>query len=236
VQFDFNLSFLRSLDKGATWSKPLSLSKMFPMDRFREDGVIDTEPVPCPDPGDQGACPIRTGDILFDVAVNRMNGNLYAVWQDTRFDGFVHDSIAFSQSANGGGSWSAPIKVNLTPVAEPNDDQQAFTPSVHVGGDGTIGVTYYDFRNNTAADGILGTDQFAVHCHAASEDCASAASWDEETRITPTTFDMRRAPFARGYFAGDYVGLAADGNDFLSFFSASHGGDPASAFLSRLTP
>jgi hypothetical protein len=38
------------------------------------------------------------------------------------------------------------------------DDHQAFTPGVHVGDEGTVTVTFYDFRNNTAADGILATD------------------------------------------------------------------------------
>lgn len=51
--------------------------------------------------------------------------------------------------------------------------------------DGTVHVTYYDFRNNTPADDILGTDMWAVHCHAASENCASPSAWDEETRVTP---------------------------------------------------
>jgi hypothetical protein len=42
------------------------------------------------------------------------------------------------------------------------DDRQAFTPAVHVGDEGTVTVTFYDFRNNTAADGMLATDQWAV--------------------------------------------------------------------------
>ena len=121
------------------------------------------------------------------------------------------------------------------------DDRQAFTPAVHVADDGTVGVTFYDFRNNTPADGILATDQFAVHCHA---NCTQTASWTE-TRVTPTPFDMRRAPFARGYFTGDDEGLGfiaddgdatAPGDAFASLFSQSHGTDPASAFLSRLVP
>ena len=33
------------------------------------------------------------------------------------------------------------------------DDRQAFTPAVHVGDEGTVTVTFYDFRSNTAADG-----------------------------------------------------------------------------------
>lgn len=235
-QFDFTLALMSSADRGVSWGPVIRAHKMVPMDRVREDGVIDTEPVTCPDPNDQGACPIRTADVLFDVAVNRANGNLYAVWQDARFDGFVHDSIAFSQSVNGGLSWSAPIKVNLTPTSEPTDDQQAFVPSVDVADDGTIAVTYYDFRNNTPGDGILGTDLWAVHCHAATEDCTQAASWNEETRVTSTTFNMRQAPFARGYFLGDYEGLASDGNEILAYYSQTHAGDPASAFFSRLAP
>jgi hypothetical protein len=46
---------------------------------------------------------------------------------------------------------------------------------------------------------------------------------------------MRDAPFARGWFVGDYVGLASDGNEFMSFFSQTHA-DETSAFSSRLTP
>jgi hypothetical protein len=242
-QFEFNLSLIRSFDQGATWERNATVvSKMFPMDRFREDGVIDTEPVVCPDPGDQGACPIRTGDILFDVAVNRTNGNLYAVWQDARPSGLRYDTIAFSQSTTGGQSWSAPVRINPGSDAGARvDDRQAFTPAVHVADDGTVGVTFYDFRNNTAADGILATDQFAVHCHA---NCTQTASWTE-TRVTPAPFDMRQAPFAGGYFTGDYEGLGfiaddgdatAPGDAFASLFSQSHGADPASAFFSRLAP
>ena len=41
------------------------------------------------------------------------------------------------------------IKVNKTPTNIPIGNQQAFTPSVDVAADGTVAVTYYDFRNNT---------------------------------------------------------------------------------------
>jgi len=71
-----------------------------------------------PRPG--GACPIRASDLIPEVAVDPVNGNVYAVWMDARFDGglFVvdHDGIAFTQSADGGRTWSAPIKVNETPA------------------------------------------------------------------------------------------------------------------------
>ncbi len=247
-QFEFNLSLIRSTDKGVTWTtKATRITKFSPMDRVREDGVIDSEPVACPDPGDAGACPIRTGDLLFDVAGDRDDGTLYAVMQDARFSGFGYDTIALTRSTDGGASWSPLARIN--PGSEAGvrpDDRQAFTPAVHVGDDGTVTVTFYDFRNNRAADGILATDQWAVHCEAASEDCSQPASWGEETRVTPTSFDMRRAPFARGYFTGDYEGLsfARDDGDavgpatnvFVSYFSQPHTADPSSAFSSLLAP
>jgi hypothetical protein len=46
---------------------------------------------------------------------------------------------------------------------------------------------------------------------------------------------MLDAPFAGGFFTGDYEGLAATG-DFLTFFSQPHGTDPSSAFFRRVGP
>ena len=48
-------------------------------------------------------------------SIRRTDGRLYAVWQDARFSDFQNDSIAFSQSLDGGLTWSDPIKVNETP-------------------------------------------------------------------------------------------------------------------------
>jgi hypothetical protein len=234
------LSFIVSTDRGATWSKPRSIDDQLPMSLFRADSTIDPETFPCPDPAKTGRCPIRSGDFIPEVAVNGSNGNLYAVWMDARFSffrtgAFQYDSIASSQSTNGGATWSAPIQVNLTPNSEPINDRQAFTPSVDVGADGTVTVSYYDFRENTPDPATLLTRHFASHCHAATENCANAASWDEETAIGPE-FNIREAAFARGYFLGDYMGLANDGNEFLSAFGSTLGGGPSSIFVSRATP
>src|SRR5204863_4662618 len=121
-------------------------------------------------------------------------GNLYAVWQDSRFTG--RDAIALSVSTNGGSTWSSAIRVNRTPTNVALDNQQAFTPSVHVASDGTVGVTYYDFRNNTSSTPLL-TDYFMVHCHPTTPaTCAAGINWGAELRLTATSFDMRQAPFA----------------------------------------
>ena len=66
--------------------------------------------------------------------------------------------------------------------------------------------------------------------------CSDAASWSKEVRLISTSFDIAEAPFARGLFLGDYVGLASDGTDFLAFFPQSDISDPADGFFRRISP
>lgn len=235
-----NVSVIVSGDHGSTWSKPARIDDQLPMSLFRGDSTVDLEAAPCPDPGATGACPVRSGDLIPDAAVDRGNGRLYVVWMDARFSffqtgAFRWDSIAYSQSLDGGRTWSPAIQVNRTPPGSAQNSQ-AFTPAVHVGNDGTVTVSYYDFRNNTASPATLDTTHWAVHCHAASEDCGNPAAWNEETQDSPT-FNIRTAPFAFGYFLGDYMGLDSDGSgSFLSLFGSTDGVGPSSIFLRRLTP
>ena len=217
---------LRSTDKGATWSGPFDIS------RLEVIGAFD------PETGD----PVRDGAIIPDIAVDSSatatSGRLYAVWQDARFHQGQADAIAFSQSLNGGVTWSDPIRVNKTPAGIPIGNQQAFTGSVDVSANGTIAVTYYDFRNNTTTPPLL-TDYFVVHCHPTTPTaCLSEANWKDDLpgddkRLTVASFDMRQAPFAGGFFTGDYEGLANAGTAFTPFFSQPHGTDPSSVFFRR---
>ena len=160
---------------------------------------------------------MRSAPTLTSAAVDPNNGNLYAVWQDGRFSSkYSHDSIAFSMSTDGGLTWSDPIQVNQTPTNIPDGDQQAFTPTVAVNSDGTVAVTYYDFRNNDASPG-LPTDYWLVH---ASSNLTNPNSWtSDEKRLTDTSFNMENAArTSRGYFLGDYEGLAAAGSNFYALF------------------
>jgi hypothetical protein len=216
-QPEINLALIRSADRGVTWGKANRAAQMQLVD------VRDPE---------TGA-PMRTGSLL-EVAVDRTTGRLYVVWEDARFSDFQHNSIAFTQSIDGGFTWSPPIKINQTPTTIASSNQQAFTPSVHVATDGTIGVTYYDFRNNTRKPSLK-TDYFIVHCHPTTpETCAKAENWEGEVRLTDKSFDLTGAPFAGGFFVGDYQGLASADNDFIAFFSQSHNSDPASVFFRRV--
>lgn len=223
--FEFNLSMKFSPNEGDTWlprGRPVRIAKMLP--------VLVRIPA-----GDENAGrPVRSGEVIPEVAADPATGNLYAVWMDGRFSGGDHNDIAFTMSTDGGRTWSTPIKVNATPDDLTGHAGHAFTPSVHVAADGTIGVSYYDFRFN-AAGGGTDTTHFVVHCHPATEDCASAGSWDEETRVG-APFDIQLAPFARGFFLGDYVGLDNDGAAFTPFFTRTGGIGPSDEFYARVSP
>jgi hypothetical protein len=92
---------------------------------------------------------------------------------------------------------------------------QAFTPIVHVRQDGTIGITHYDLRSNTADPATLPTDYWLLR----SKD--GGKSW-RESRVTGP-FDLSTAPVARGLFLGDYQGLSSIGPIFVPFYVQTTG-------------
>jgi hypothetical protein len=161
---------------------------------------------------------VRSSDELPEFATNPVNGNLYAVWQDSRFSADGASKIAFSQSTDGGLTWSPTIRIDQSP-----GDTPAFVPQLHVAADGTVGLLYYDLEHATAAQPGL-TDAFIAHCHAATSDCSNPASWAAggETRLSTTgPFDYTTAPHAGGLFLGDYDGLTASGTTFRALFDMS---------------
>ena len=155
---------------------------------------------------------IRDGSLLPQAAVDPRNGDLYVVWQDARFSAGAVDAIALSRSVSDGLTWSAPVRVNNNAV-----NVHAFTPSVHVLGNGTVGVTYYDLRANTIDTGVLQTEYWLARS------IDGGTTW-AETRIA-NVFDLDVAPNAGGYFLGDYQALRNRGNVFVPFYVKTSSGD-----------
>jgi hypothetical protein len=130
---------------------------------------------------------------------------LVGAWQDSRFSGGVRDGIAFSRSTDGGSTWSAPVQINAFPAV------QALLPAAAVRDDGTVGVLYYDMRNDTSDRATLLVDAWL----ATSGD---GVNWAERHIAGP--LDFARAPVAEGgFFIGDYQGLASAGGVFVAFFA-----------------
>jgi hypothetical protein len=188
------VAVLRSGDRGASWSGQINISQLGSV------GVTD------PKDGHD----VRTGDIIPEIASDERTGRdeVYAVWQDARFNDFQRDQVAFSRSTDGGRTWSTPVRISR------HNETQAFTPAIRVDDEGNIGVSYYDFRNDDPDTAALETDLWFTR----SAD--GGVTWNEE-RVTPTSFDMRKAPDANGYFVGDYEGLSALGTTFYPFWSQS---------------
>ncbi|MEO5701393.1 MAG: sialidase family protein [Casimicrobiaceae bacterium] len=188
------LAIIRSTDRGSNWSAPTIVAASLAV------GVTD------PDTG----MPVRDAANIGAIAVGRDN-RIAVVWQDSRFSAGAYDGIAFAQSLDGGITWSAPVRINAAPGTA------AFIPTVKIADDGVIGVTYYDFRNNTAEPFSLPTDYWLTRS-------TDGVVWRETHVAGP--FDLATAPVAQGYFLGDYQGLVTAGSTFLPLFAATTG-DPA---------
>lgn len=186
------LALVRSPDRGATWSTPIVVSDI------RSIGVVDPQ---------NPAITLRDASNLGSFASGQ-NGVVVAVWQDARFAGGAYDGIAFSRSLDGGITWSAPAQVNAVPSV------QAFLPTVSIRPDGTIGVLYYDMRNDTPDPSTLLVDVWL----ATSTD---GVAWTE--RHVAGSFDFDHAPVVEGgLFVGDYQGLASAAGEFVGFYAQTN--------------
>jgi hypothetical protein len=193
----FNVAFQKSMDGGNTWTSPQIISK------------LGTVFVTDPNTGQQ----IRTGDIIPEPAIDPATGQLYVVWQDARFSGGKFDQVAISTSVDGGATWSTPVRVN-TPEGQP-----AFTATVAVNSDHTVGVTYYDFRELTPTNTTtLPTDYWIKTFSPAQVVSGGIDTTVPDTHVAGP-FNMLAAPFASGFFVGDYEGMTAVGTSFHPFFA-----------------
>jgi len=123
----------------------------------------------------------------------------------------VRDSIAFAQSQDAGVTWSAPVRINGDPTVP------AFTPTLAVLPDGSIGVAYYDFRQ--AGSASFQPTEFWL---ATSRD---GVAW-REARLAGN-FDLLNAPNASGLFLGDYQGLTGSSSTFVALYARVNNGDAA---------
>jgi hypothetical protein len=183
------LKLIRSGDRGLTWSAPTLIAAE------QSAGVRD--PV--------SGVLVRDGADL-PAAATDAAGTIYVVWQSSGFSAGARDAIAISRSRDAGQSWSMPVRASGQLAAA------AFIPNVHVRADGTIGVSYYDLRNNLPATGRFQADYWL----ATSTD---GMNWTDTHVSGP--FLLGGAPFAEGLFLGDYQALASSGATFLPLFVTS---------------
>lgn len=194
-----SIGFATSTDHGVTWSGVHTVAQEPSV------GVIDNANV---DPSTNTAPEVlRTGSGLAEPAINASNGQLYVAWEG--FDpGSGLDQSFITTSSNGGATWSTPSLVNS------DTSQSAYTPAVQVAPDGTVGVTYYQM-DSAPTVGDEPTELF-IQKSTTPGSSTSPPTFGAPTQLG-TEFNGLAAPWALGYFLGDYEALGANSSGFIPF-------------------
>jgi len=193
----------RSLDEGRTWLPAVQIGSQ-PVQQ-----IVDPETgVELPQPG-------------FPSAAVARDGTVYAAFEAS--NSVSSGAIGMARSRDGGRTWST--------GTVPGVSAFAFEPSIAVDSHGTVGLTWYDLRNDRPGDAVLTTDVWFTQ----SGD--GGASWRQTHLAGP--FNLRAAPLG-SHGLGEYQGLAASGGSgFAAIFTlaaplAKDG--PTDIFFAKIGP
>lgn len=225
-------TIIRSFDNGETWEQT---AKIIPSTTVGGFVAFDAE-LFAASGGTIGNTVRSAGDIP-DIAVNRTNGFMYVVWQDVD-PTFSFIGVFMSMSKDGGDTWSDHITVGGGDLTPDGFLSFAQLPAVHVADDGTVGVLFFDDRNDVVCPDLNLSNEDNPECFTVLPDgSVKAGPYDHdwffktydpdlnliaELRVTPESFDLRQAPIAQGYFPGDYVNCTSTDNDFLCVFTRTN--------------
>lgn len=173
----------RSTDGGASWGP----------DHVVHQFRIDTEGffIPIPPQPDRGILPMPMTDVA--PAGTPFAGRLYVAYLDTSVGGGPATDIFVRHSDDGGATWS--------PESRVNDDTSGayhFHPAISVAPDGTVGVSFYDTRNDPTG---RKADQYVAF----SVD--GGVSWSANQRVSGASSDESGPGDPNDY--ADYQGLDA---------------------------
>jgi hypothetical protein len=194
----------RSRDEGRTWQPPV---------------LAGARPVTPPliDPGTGAELPAG-----YPGTAAGPDGSVYIAFEDNT--SASSGAIGIARSRDGGRTW--------TTGTLPGVSAYAFEPAIAVDSHGTVGVTWYDMRNDRPGDDALTADVWFAH----SND--HGATWRQTHIAGPT--DLRPADLPVPNYVGEYQGLAAlRGRGFAAIFTlaapqARNG--PTDIFFARIGP
>jgi len=176
--------------------------------------------------GVNGALPLNGGfrsNSFPHAAVNPVTGNLYVVFNDNPAGGDRGD-IYFTQSTNGGATWSAPIQIN--------DDATSldqFMPTIAVTPDGSrLMIGWYDRRRHVTGNDVI--DRFAVIGHISG----NTVTFGPNFAVSDGPFPVAREqdPVINIQYMGDYDQIVANNDFFFGVWgdnrlpSAAHANQP----------
>jgi hypothetical protein len=203
AQFPVPMMSMYSRDSGAHWSTPLEIAQT---------------PNPSPTDPDTGQ---QIDAVTWPSTAAGPDGAVYATW--TSIASAQSAQIVFSKSVDGARTWSAPSPVAAVAA-------QAWSPTIAVNADGTVGVTWYDARRDRRGDGRFTTDVWFADSGDGGD------SWRQIHLAGP--FDYLTAAQRNGRpFMGDYYGLAPVPQGFVAAFAQAQpqsGGDHSAVFFARI--
>jgi len=159
----------------------------------------------------------------------------YEVWDGTQMD------VKFTQSPDGGGTWSAPVTVN-----DDSSGTDQFQPSIAAGPGGAVAVAFYDRRQacpggNSVRPADFGRTNFCVDTsvQAYEDRGAGAVPVGGNARMSTYTWDPMEPdqhvgglgqmacashsdPCTFNAFIGDYFGLAVSAGNIYGLFVSTH--------------
>jgi hypothetical protein len=192
----------RSLDEGRTWLPPVELGPHLPLLEFVHP---EFGHLPQPHYPSAAVAPDGTAYIAFENNSSATSGG-----------------IGVAKSRDGGLTWSSStLRVS----------GYAFEPAIAVNKHGTVGVTWYDLRNDRPGDAALTADVWFAH----SDDRGS--SWRQTHVAGPT--DLQTSPLPVQNYVGEYQGLAGLRNGFAAAFTlpAPQAKDgPTDIFFAQIKP
>jgi hypothetical protein len=202
---------IRSRDGGRTWSAPAHIGET--------RAILPTDP--------ESGTDIRTNPAIFtaDAGPGPGGRRAYVAWQDPLSS---RSSRILLSSSKDGERWSKPRLVSAGATIP-------FTPDLAVARNGTVGVRFYDLRNDSPGDAALTTDSWFRHSH------DRGRTW-REARLGQS-FDLRTAPeitgglFSRGFMLGEYEGLVGLRRSFATAFARAEPAalnGPTDIFFSRI--
>lgn len=172
-------------------------------------------------------------------------GHLYMAYEEWDFATGQMD-VKFTQSTNGGASWSTPVKVNDNAESTALGYTDQFQPTVAAGPGGAVAIAFYDRRAVCPSDPSVrsqdvGRANFCIDVtmQAYKDKGSGAKAVLRNARITEFTWDpmnpdqkvggigqmacaAHRDPCTERAFIGDYFGLAISGGNIYALFVSTH--------------
>jgi hypothetical protein len=193
----------RSLDEGQTWLPPVQVGPQLPLTEF-----VHPEFGHLPQPH-------------FPSAAVAPDGTAYLAFENN--SSASSGGIGVAKSRDGGLTWTSSML--------PGVSAYAFEPAIAVDKKGTVGVIWYDLRNDQLGDAALTADVWFAQSR------NGGASWRQRHVAGPT--DLRTAPLPAHNYVGEYQGLAGLRRGFAAAFTlaAPQAQDgPTDIFFTRIGP